>query len=230
MNLIIDEEKLDFDYYIREIGKYGIEGYNYILTLDFLLYIVNNFKNFNKKTKDIIRNKIICNFEKSLYNTSYSYGSNILCDMIELLLFHIVHEKHNFTPSYLLNQNTRYFINNLSWNLELLKILNFKYNDYLFKTRGENVLYYIIKKCSIDSLKYIDKKIKFKRSDILNINYLYRNVWKKFIIEFNNYCNFDLLTHVENVKYELSNRQIKVCNIKYGNINNYSKHIRDFAK
>lgn len=214
MDLKFDQ---DFKQLNQLIAKYGMGEVKCSFDINFLINIIKYYQKFDEKTKDIIKNKIICNFGKHLYNKEYYNGSNILCAMHSLDLFHIVYKKHNFTPSYLLHQNTEDFLYNLSYKGELLKILKFTYKDYLFiDNKNHNLLYCIIGNHRIDALKYIDKEIKFKKSDILNIHCFYLKMWKEFSIKFNDYCDFDLLDHI---------KQKNIISLKYSNDkckNNYN--------
>ena len=215
MNPIIKEGNINFYKLIQLINKNGIDAYLKLFNVDFLIYIVNNFKNFNKKTKDIIKNQIICYFDKHIYNTSYMRGWNILCDIWHLGLFPIIQKPHKFTISYLLQQNTKDFKFNLTLTIGLLKGFNPKYKDYLYVDGTEkSLIEYIITQNKHEYIKHINKEIKFKKSDISkHIIYLYNR--GKVYIELDKYCDFNLLGILKYLTYLNNIEKIYIVLAKY---------------
>ena len=207
MNPIDEEGNIDFDKLIQSIGEYGKDIYLCLFNVDFLIFIVDKYRYFNEETEDIVKNKIICYFEKHLYNTSYMRGWNILCEIWELGVFPIIQETHKFTISYLLQQNTKSFTYNLTLTIGLLKCFNPKYKDYLYATdTGDSIIYCILYQDNHEYLKHINKEIKFKKSDILNhVPLLCKG--ESVCLELAKHCDFDLLDYIQKVKLQF---------IKYG--------------
>ena len=203
MNPIDEEGNINFYKLIQLIGEYGKDAYLCLFNVDFLIFIVDKYKEFNEETKNIIKNQIISRFDKHLYNTNYSVGLNTLCHIWNLGIFPIIQEKHKFTISYLLHQNTKYFTYNLTRTTGLLKSFNLKYKDYLYDNGAEySLIGYILIQNEHEYIKHINKKIKFKKSDILKyIPHIIYNM-EEVCIELAKYCDFDLSYHIQNAKLQ----------------------------
>ena len=207
MNPIDEEGNINFYKLIQLIGEYGKDAYLCLFNVDFLIFIVGNFKDFDEKTEDIIKNQIIRYFEKHLYNTSHMRGWNILCDLWDLGLFPIIHGKHKFKISYLLQQNTESFTFNLVRTAGLLNVFDLKYKDFIYVNgTRKSLIEYIIAQNKHEYLKHINKEIKFKKSDILNhVPLLCKG--ESVCLELAKHCDFDLLDYIQKVKLQY---------IKYG--------------
>ena len=206
MNPIDEEGNINFYKLIQLIGEYGKDAYLCLFNVDFLIFIVDKYKEFNEETKNIIKNQIISRFDKHLYNTNYSVGLNTLCHIWNLGIFPIIQEKHKFTISYLLKQNIKSFKFNLAYTPGLLKVFNPKYKDFIYVNgTEESLIGYIITQNEHEYIKHINKEIKFKKPDIINYMTWIRN---KGVVcaELAKYCDFDLLGHIQNTKLQYKSK------------------------